>query len=58
MKNINGIKELEEMTNTFNDLISNVFIASSGCDNTATLVENLMKTYVAVHNLQKAIKEI
>lgn len=58
MNNINGIKELEEMSATFNDLISNVFIASSGCNNTETLVENLMKTYVAVHNLQKAIKEI
>lgn len=55
-QDIDGIKELEEMSNKFKDLISDVITATEGCENTDKLVERLLETYVAVYKLQNAIK--
>lgn len=55
---IDGIKELEEMSNTFKELVDNVIVAVEGCENTDKLVERLFETYVAVHKLQNSIKEM
>ena len=55
---INGIKELEEMSSSFKELLSNVLVASEGCSNTEKLTERLLDSYVAVHKLQNAIKNL
>ena len=55
---INGIKELEEMSSSFKELLSNVFVAGEGCSNTEELTERLLDSYVAVHKLQNAIKNL
>lgn len=57
-KEIDGIKELEEMSNTFKELVSNVIVAVDGCTNAEKLTERLVETYVAVHKLQNSIKEL
>ena len=55
---INGIKELEEMSSSFKELLSNVLVAAEGCSNTEELTERLLDSYVAVHKLQNAIKNL
>lgn len=55
---INGIKELEEMSSSFKELLSNVLVAVEGCSNTEELTERLLDSYVAVHKLQNAIKNL
>ncbi len=55
---INGIKELEEMSSYFKELLSNVLVAAEGCSNTEELTERLLDSYVAVHKLQNAIKNL
>ena len=55
---INGIKELEEMSSSFKELLSNVLVAAEGCSNTEELTERLLDSYVAVHKLQYAIKNL
>lgn len=53
-----GIKELEEMSRTFKELISDVITATEDCENTDKLVERLLETYVAVYKLQNSIEEL
>lgn len=55
---IDGIKELEEMSSSFKELLSNVLLAAEGCSNTEELTERLLDSYVAVHKLQNAIKNL
>ena len=55
---INGIKELEEMSSSFKELLSNVLVAAEGCSNTEELTERLLDNYVAVHKLQNARKNL
>lgn len=55
---IDGIKELEEMSSSFKELLSNVLVAAEGCTNTEELTERLLDSYVSVHKLENAIKNL
>lgn len=55
---IDGIKELEEMSSSFKELLNNVLLAAEGCSNTEELTERLLDSYVAVYKLQNAIKNL
>lgn len=55
---LDGITELKEMCSSFKELLSNVLVAAEGCLNTEELTERLLDSYVAVHKLQNAIKNL
>lgn len=55
---VDGIEKLTEMCISFKDLLSNVLVAAEGCTNTEELTERLLDSYVAVHKLQNAIKNL
>ena len=55
---VDGIEKLTEMCISFKDLLSNVLVAAEGCSNTEELTERLLDSYVAVHKLQNAIKNL
>ena len=55
---VGGIEKLTEMCISFKDLLSNVLVAAEGCSNTEELTERLLDSYVAVHKLQNAIKNL
>ena len=57
-KEIDGLKELEEKSEELKDIITNVFVAANGCANTNGLINNLMITYVAICNLEEALKNL
>mgnify|MGYP004555184885 FL=1 len=55
---VDGIEKLTEMCISFKNLLSNVLVAAEGCSNTEELTERLLDSYVAVHKLQNAIKNL
>ena len=55
---VDGIEELKEMCSSFKDLLGNVLVAAEGCTNTEELTERLLDSYIAVHKLQNAIKNL
>lgn len=55
---VDGIEKLTEMCISFKNLLSNVLVAAEGCCNTEELTERLLDSYVAVHKLQNAIKNL
>lgn len=55
---VDGIEKLTEMCISFKDLLSNVLVAAEGCSNTEELTERVLDSYVAVHKLQNAIKNL
>lgn len=54
---INGIKELEEMSSSFKELLSNVLVAAEGCSNTEELTERLLVVMLQYINY-KSYKEL
>ena len=53
-----GMKALQKKLEEMKDLIGTTFEAAKGCSNTNDLIYNLMKTYVAIIELEKSIKEL
>lgn len=49
----NGIQELKVKSEEFKYLISNVFVAANGCANTNELTKQLLKTYIAILDLER-----
>lgn len=52
-----GLEQLEEQATEFNELVSDVFMAISGCSNTDNLVRHLMTVYVAVSDLKNELQQ-
>lgn len=53
-----GMKALKKKSEEMKDLIGTTFIAAKGCSNTENLIFNLMKSYVALVELEKSIKQL
>ena len=53
-----GMKALQKKSKEMEDLIETTFEAAKGCSNTEDLMCNLMKSYVALVELEKSITKL